>query len=181
MSASIKIKRLLDLGCSSKCKAHLSICSTLLLEHEQAMHRGRGLLTREGFLLLKSVLEEDAPDGAGAFPARPSTDRGTLPRWDAARRQLWLGSLLVKEFRHSAPNQMAILAAFQAGGWENGHVENPIPKENWEDNEVARQRLLQTIKNLNRAVLPNTIRFRINGMCTGVLCDVLVHQSRKSA
>src|SRR5262245_54625149 len=86
-----------------------------------------------------------------------------LPHWDRDTRQLWLGSLLVKLFRQPAPNQTALLDAFQAHGWEKGHVSNPLSAEPGESTAAARQRLQDTIKNLNRALPHGTLYFRGDG------------------
>jgi len=37
--------------------------------------------------------------------------------WDAERRELRVGAVLVKRFRQQAADQLTILAAFQEEGW----------------------------------------------------------------
>ena len=54
-----------------------------------------------------------------------STD-GSLPSWDAQRRVLQLGNELVKLFRVPAPNQEAVLSAFEEEGWPF-RVDDPLP------------------------------------------------------
>jgi len=51
---------------------------------------------------------------------KSKTPRARRPRWDGERCELWLGNVLVKRFRRPAPNQEAILAAFEELGWPRG-------------------------------------------------------------
>src|SRR5262245_50015043 len=53
---------------------------------------------------------------------------GRGPRYDEARRQLWLDGVLVKAFRQPAASQMAVLAAFEAAGWP-GVIDDPLAQE----------------------------------------------------
>jgi hypothetical protein len=71
---------------------------------------------------------------------------------------------VVKELLRDAPTQEAILAAFEAAGWP-GRIADPLPEDRAVD---AKQRLRDTVKNLQRGVAPRTIRFRADGRGRGV-------------
>jgi hypothetical protein len=83
-------------------------------------------------------------------PARPS--------WDAARRELRLGSLVVKRFRQPACNQETILAAFEEDGWPP-RIDNPLPGNG--DTEAV-DRLHEAVKKLNRSPF-RLVRFLSDG------------------
>jgi hypothetical protein len=74
----------------------------------------------------------------------------------------------VKEFRQPSTNQIRLLDAFQEQGWENTHLDDPIPSAPGEEEEDAKRRLHDTIKNLNRSLRPGTICFRGDGTGQGV-------------
>ncbi len=96
----------------------------------------------------------DPPHGTGAH-APP------LPHWDSVRRELVVDGVAVARFtKHPAVNQTAVLAAFEAAGWPEG-IEN-----------VGRKgELNQTLKDLNRKIRPQWIKFRGNGTGEGVLWE----------
>lgn len=74
----------------------------------------------------------------------------TVPFWDEPDRTLyWLG-WPIKHFRNGAPNQVAVLSAFQAHHWL--HCVPVTLLEN--DRGDAKDRLHDAIKHLNRAVRP---------------------------
>ena len=56
-----------------------------------------------------------AGDGSGA-PGGSSAAQ-LIPRWDEVRRELAVDGQIVKRFRLPAPNQEAVLAAFEEEGW----------------------------------------------------------------
>lgn len=91
-----------------------------------------------------------------------------LPIWDAVRRELRLGSVVVKRFRQPAKNQEMILAAFQEEGWPP-HIDDPLPGG---DNVVAQDRLHDAIKKLNHQKL-HLIRFLSDGFGQGVLWELI--------
>jgi hypothetical protein len=74
----------------------------------------------------------------------------------------------VKEFRQPAPNQTRLLDVFQEQGWATAHIDDPLPGHREETEEDAKRRLQETIKNLNRGLLPGTIRFRGDGTGQGI-------------
>src|SRR5205807_601151 len=84
---------------------------------------------------------QEAPHSApGAVPSL------ALPVWDAERRELRLGGVLVKKFRRPAANQELILAVFQEEGWP-AKIDDPLPNGDGVD---AAERLHFTISRLNR-------------------------------
>jgi hypothetical protein len=86
------------------------------------------------------------------------------PRWDPGARELWLGSTLVKRFRHAALNQERILSAFEEEGWPT-HIDDPLPPREGVD---SKRRLHDTVNHLNQHQKNRQIRFRANGAATGV-------------
>jgi hypothetical protein len=70
---------------------------------------------------------------------------------------------MLKEFHQPAPAQVAVLTAFQTRGWAAGHITDPIPRDPSDTPEEIRNRLHETVKNLNRGLPAGTIRFRTAG------------------
>lgn len=146
-----------------------------LQAHEHACAFGQPLLTEAGIsylrqrLLLAGVsrtVQAGNPRGPEALPGNY-----LLPSWDAAGRRLWLGEQLIKEFRQPAPNQTTLLDVFQEQGWARAHIDDPLPLTQGEDEQDARRRLHETIKNLNRGLLLGTLRFRGDGTGQGVIWE----------
>lgn len=81
------------------------------------------------------------------------------PRWDAIRRELWCGKTLIKRYRRAAQNQERVLAAFEAAAWPDV-IDDPLPEE---DGIIARERMWDTIKQLNRTIKPPLIHFGSDG------------------
>jgi hypothetical protein len=92
-----------------------------------------------------------------------------LPTWDSERRELWLGSVMVKQLRLYSPNQVAILTAFEEDGWPP-RIDDPLPPQR--DLEPKR-RLHDTLRSLNRNQGNNLIRFIGDGTGEGI-CWTLV-------
>lgn len=88
------------------------------------------------------------------------------PCWDADRRELRVGRSLVKQFRQPAPNQEAILGAFQEEGWP-ARIDSPLPGDG---HIAAEDRLHEAVKKLNRQVNP-LIRFRSDGNARGIIWE----------
>jgi hypothetical protein len=87
-----------------------------------------------------------------------------VPTWDRDRQQLRLGRINVKEFKVPAPNQEAILAAFQEENWPP-RIDDPLPP--LADMEPKR-RLHDTISSLNRNQKVPLIRFLGDGSGEGI-------------
>lgn len=144
----------------------------LLEAHEQASDLDQPLLTEAG---ISYVRQQVHPPGASqaaqsnsAQAVRTFRANGSLPHWDTKSRQPWLRGILVKEFRQPAPNQTRLLDVFQEQGWASAHIDDPLPSYPGETEKDVTRRLQETIKNLNRGLLPGTIRFRGDGTGQGV-------------
>lgn len=93
------------------------------------------------------------------------------PRWDPIRHELSLNGNIVKRFKQHSPNQEAVLMAFEEENWPPGVLDplGPIP------NQDAKQRLRDTIKNLNRHQLDAHVHFSGDGSGERILWDVVDH------
>ena len=113
--------------------------------------------------------------GSGAEVRRANAaDRGVLPltgvpRWDPARRELWLGDFLIKRFRQPSPNQERILAVFQEEGWPPS-IDDPLP---YQADQDSKRRLHDTIHNLNRCQRNCLIHFSGDGTGERILWRLL--------
>ena len=86
-------------------------------------------------------------------PAEPEQ----RPTWDAYHRKLWLGKTLAREFPRDAPDQIAVLNAFEANGWPSLlDVHDLIPP-----GVSGKAWVKYTVENLNRNI--RGIRFHGNG------------------
>ena len=103
-------------------------------------------------------------------------DRRLMPRWDAQRRTLFLGEVVVKAFRQPAPVQETILAAFEEEGWPE-HIDDPLPPL---PGLSPKDRLNHAIRNLNRAMNDQIIRFRGDGRGTGLFWTKMPGDSSSS-
>ena len=86
------------------------------------------------------------------------------PRWDRDRHELRVGGELVKQFKLPSPNQEMILMALEEESWPP-RIDDPLPPSQKLD---AKQRLHDTIKNLNRNQKHRLIRFMGDGTGQGV-------------
>lgn len=86
------------------------------------------------------------------------------PRWDRDRHELRVGGKLVKQFKLPSPNQEMVLTAFEEEHWPP-RIDDPLPPSKKFD---AKQRLHDTIKNLNRNQKHRLIRFMGDGTGQGV-------------
>jgi hypothetical protein len=72
---------------------------------------------------------------------------------------------VVKRFREPAPNQVAILRAFEEEGWP-ARIDDPL--FGGLNGAQAKQRLHDAIKRLNASQLHQRIRFHGDGTGTGI-------------
>jgi hypothetical protein len=95
-----------------------------------------------------------------------------FPQWDARRRELRLGERLLKCFKVPAPNQEAVLSAFQEEGWPST-IDDPLPPKGELE---PKRRLHDTIKALNRKHLqrPPLLHFQGNGTGENVVWELRV-------
>src|SRR5262249_20753115 len=95
--------------------------------------------------------------------------RRPTPSWDRDRRELRLGGVLVKRFKAPAPNQEAILAAFEEEGWPP-RIDDPISPQLSQD---PKHRLHDTINALNRHQKNRLVGFLGDGSGEGVRWESL--------
>ena len=105
--------------------------------------------------------------GSGANGNSSAGAPQPVPRWDMLRRELFVDGQVVKRFRVPAPNQIAVLAAFQEEGWPP-RVFDPLPPDG---DQEPKQRLRETIRALNQHQRPPTLRFFGDGTGQGVLWE----------
>lgn len=86
------------------------------------------------------------------------------PTWDRDRQQLRVGQAVVKEYKLPAPNQEAVLAAFQEENWPP-RIDDPLSPQGEVD---PKRRLHDTITSLNRNQKQPLIRFLGDGSGEGV-------------
>jgi hypothetical protein len=122
----------------------------------QVTLKGRRLLRecRHDLQLLDSSLS-----GATGNESKVAT-----PTWNRNKRMLLWGSLVIKSFRKTAPNQEILLDSFEEEGWP-ARIDDPIPPS---PGIVPTVRLHDTIKRLNHGMAFHVIRFYGDGTGLGV-------------
>jgi hypothetical protein len=101
----------------------------------------------------------------------------TPPHWDCEDRVLYVGNLVVKEYRVLSPNQEAVLSAFEEEGWPH-YIDDPlspVPDQN------PKQRLRDTIRCLNANQRNQLVRFRGDGTGERVRWEFISSSSKKQA
>ncbi len=133
------------------------------------------VLSRKGMLFARAALAlgdagAEVMQGNGNSGSAEPQGNGLAPSWDARRRELRLSRKLLKRFRVPAPNQEAILAAFQEEGWPNC-IDDPLPPKG---DLSPQRRLHDTIKALNRKhrQRPPLIHFLGNGTGKNVVWEL---------
>jgi hypothetical protein len=81
------------------------------------------------------------------------------PVWDALRRELRVGQVIVKRFKQPAASQELVLGAFEEEGWPP-RIDDPLPPEAEQD---PKRRLHSTISNLNRGQREIRVHFAGGG------------------
>jgi hypothetical protein len=131
------------------------------------------LLTAKGAALAareNAASPEEKPEANGkSHRACPK------PRWDPARRELSLGSRMVKRFHVPARNQQLILSAFQNKDWPES-IDDPLTGEIDID---PKTRLNDAIYRLNRKQLACLIRFHVNGNGSSVHWSLCARQATR--
>lgn len=121
------------------------------------------------------VTEHDPIDIASSLAAlrnpRPETSEPgrIVPYWDRDRHELRLGSRVVKQFKLLSPNQEMILAVFDEENWP-ARIDDPLPPSKRVN---SKQRLHDTIKNLNRNQKHRLLRFLGDGTGQGVRWELI--------
>jgi hypothetical protein len=119
------------------------------------------LWERTGRAVERAVIRETAPVLASVRPG--------IPVWDRDRQELRLGVVVIKRFKAPAPNQEAVLSAFEEEGWPI-RVDDPIPPHRDQD---PKRRLHDTITALNRNQRHYALRFTGDGSGRGVRWELL--------
>jgi hypothetical protein len=76
---------------------------------------------------------------------------------------VYLGAVVIRQFRREAPEQMRVLDDFERQCWPE-RIADPFPAERGVD---GAQRLRDAVKNLNRG-LASGLRFRTDGTKHGL-------------
>jgi hypothetical protein len=105
---------------------------------------------------------------------RAETIGRTIPHWDRDRRELRLGSRLIKQFKLPSPNQEMILTVFDEENWP-ARIDDPLSPSTTVN---TKQRLHDTIKNLNRNQKQRLIRFLGDGTGQGVRWELIADDSK---
>jgi hypothetical protein len=124
-----------------------------------------GLCPKSCFVLTQAGAEFARNVDSSVENAQSSSDLAAAPRWDAVRRELWLGAEVVKRYRSPASNQECILAAFEASGWRR-RIPDPLPP--LKDLVKGMKRLHNTIQHLNKHQHRARIHFGGDGTGLGV-------------
>jgi hypothetical protein len=143
------------------------------------------VLSQKGVLFARAILELQGSDPTGGAAEEGDSDEsepprdGVAPLWDAKRRELRLARRLVKRFRVPAPNQEAVLAAFQEEGWPNC-IDDPLPPKG---DISPKRRLHDTIKALNRKhrQRPPLVHFLGNGTGKNIVWELKIVSRRPPA
>jgi hypothetical protein len=91
-----------------------------------------------------------------------------IPHWDSRRRVLSVGGQTVKRYHVPAPNQEAVLDAFQREGWPD-RIDDPLPFQAGRD---SKNRQHFTINRLNQNQQQQLIRFFGDGTGEGVCWEL---------
>lgn len=126
------------------------------------------ILTRTGLALARQLDARPLQIAPNTIDS-PLTDGSLRPRWLGDCQELLLGDRLIKKFRRPAPNQIAILTAFENTGWPH-HVGNPLSTDLDGD---AVERLHDAIKRLNCRQHTPVLRFHGDGTGAGVTWELV--------
>ena len=140
------------------------------------------ILTEEGHALARRIAESsDAEiDSVAGTPVavhlgrlgRRNGDGAAalqLPTWDGERRQLRVGSRVVKEFKVPAMNQEIVLAVFEEEQWPP-RIDDPLP---WKSDIDPQRRLHDTINSLNRRQRHRLVHFSADGLAQGIRWELV--------
>lgn len=122
------------------------------------------VLTKTGVAVAQGLGSRPADLHLRSERAVPEKIEEAVPHWDAQRRELRWGDYLIKMFKVPAPNQELVLNVFEEEGWPPC-IDDPLSSD---ANQDPKERLHDTIKNLNRHQVERLIYFRGNGSGNGV-------------
>jgi hypothetical protein len=106
-----------------------------------------------------------AASAAARYPGSRNGQTAAKPAWDANRRELRLGVVVIKWFRTPACCQEQILAAFEEEGWPE-RIDDPlghVPGKN------SKRRLHNAINCLNRSHQVPALTFHGDGTGMGII------------
>ncbi len=115
--------------------------------------------------------------GAGPVGEVSVPLEGRVPHWDGQRRELRLGTLLIKQFKQPAPSQETILGAFEEESWPP-RIDDPLPPRHQQD---PKRHLHVTITNLNRYQKHHLLQFTGDGTGHGVCWQLLQRHASATA
>lgn len=124
-------------------------------------------LVRHGTLHHNGRLRKSNPRPATAhvLPAEPQeSGAAAKPTWDRDRHELRVGDLIAKAYKVPSPNQETILTVFEEEGWPP-RIDDPLPPH---PELIAKRRLHDTIKALNRNQKRRLVRFLGDGTGEGI-------------
>jgi len=130
------------------------------------------VLTPAGKMAVARILggqtsaENSTNDGASLAYKSDDGPRSHLikPLWCPPENRLFLGNLLVKQFRRPAPHQQLILTVFQEEDWPR-RIDDPLPPS---QDIVPSRRLHEAIAGLNRHQSNAVMRFSSDGFGKGI-------------
>jgi hypothetical protein len=124
----------------------------------------------KGFSAIAKELGQAVGDYRKTTP-RPHIAEKANPFFDADLGRLWVGDLLVKEFKEPAENQRLVLKSFQELAFRQ-RIDDPLCKKPGEPNSKRQRRRRDTIAGLNDDhINPGIIYFRADGTGDGIIWD----------
>lgn len=137
------------------------------------------VLTDSGVQVVRRMGRQDQAAGRSADSASYASALISMvrPHWDRDRHELRLGDSLIKQFKLPSPNQEMILMALEEENWPV-RIDDPLPPSKKLD---AKQRLHDTIKNLNRNQKHRLIRFMGDGTGQGVRWELIAEHNSSPA
>jgi hypothetical protein len=132
------------------------------------------VLTRDGMRVARQLAASFHKDLRidGIDSASSEAICQVAPKWDRDRHELRFGDLLIKQFKLPSPNQETILVVFEEENWPP-RIDDPLPPSEAVD---AKQRLHDTIKNLNRNQKHRLLRFMGDGTGQGVRWELITQK-----
>jgi hypothetical protein len=122
----------------------------------------------KGFSVLAKELAQAVEDYRRTTP-RLRIPKNAKPIFDADLGQLWVGDLLIKEFKEPAENQRLVLKSFQELGFRH-RIDDPLCKKPGEPTWKRQRRRRDTIAGLNDDhVNPGIIYFKADGTGDGII------------
>ncbi|MBN2292585.1 MAG: hypothetical protein JXM70_09180 [Pirellulales bacterium] len=152
------------------CQRRMSVCQGRSFNKRTCKRRACFILTEAGLAFAREVAKQIS---IGEPPAQPPSDdknNGRIPlpppHWDGELRELHVNGQLIKRYKTPAPNQQAILEAFEEEGWPP-HIYDPLTV-NPSQEQPPKRRLNDSVKGLNSHQKNRLIHFSTDGTGEGV-------------